>query len=178
VTRLGGARFFRLGYPNMEVKSALTNRILDMLVAAPVEKAKGQQALYHALEGNDLDGLESIFHTFFASIPHDWYRRNRLAEYEGYYASIVYCYFAALGLDVTPEDVTNHGRIDLTVKFADRVYLIEFKVTELTDAEPALAQIRARGYHEKFADSECYLIGIAFSREQRNITDFAWEQVA
>ena len=65
----------------------------------------------------------------------------------------------------------------MTVKFEESVYLIEFKVNELTDAESALVQIKARGYHEKFAGSECYLIGIAFSREERNITDFAWEKV-
>ena len=176
-TRMGSARFFQLGYPNLEVKSALTNSILNMLVQVPVEVAKGQQALFQALCANDIDGLKSVFHAFFASIPHDWYRKNRLADYEGYYASVVYCYFAALGLDVTPEEATNHGRIDLTVKFDDRVYLIEFKVNELTDAGSALAQIKARGYHERFAGSECYLIGIAFSREERNITDFAWEKV-
>jgi len=174
--QLGGARFFTLGYPNMEVKSALTNHILNMLVSSSVKKTKGQQSLYYALQRNDLDGLHPIFHAFFASIPHDWYRKNQLANYEGYYASIVYCYFAALGLDVTPEETTNHGRIDLTVKFEDRVYLIEFKVNEMTEAGSALAQIKERGYHEKFADSECYLIGIEFSREDRNITAFAWEQ--
>ena len=30
----------------------------------------------------------------------DWYRKNELANFEGYYASIFYSYFAALGLDI------------------------------------------------------------------------------
>ena len=49
-------------------------------------------------------------------LKHDWYRKNEIAGYEGYYASVFYCYFKALGLDVTAEDATNHGRIDLMVK--------------------------------------------------------------
>ena len=33
----------------------------------------------------------------------------RDSNYEGYYASVFYSYFAALGLDVTVEDSTSHG---------------------------------------------------------------------
>ncbi len=75
-------------------------------------------------------------HSLFASIPCDWYRKNHLAEYEGYYASIVYYDFAALGLDVRPEETTNKGRMDLVVYFEDRIYVIEFKVLELNRPGP------------------------------------------
>lgn len=71
-----------------------------------------------------------VFEALFASIPHDWYRKNQVAEYEGYYASIVYCYFVASGLDVIAEDSTSHGRIDLTVRLGDKIFVIEFKVVE------------------------------------------------
>ena len=54
--------------------------------------------------------------------------------------------------------------------------MIEFKVNELTDVDSVLVQIKACGCHEKFVDSGRYLIGINFSRENRNITDFAWEK--
>jgi ATP-dependent exoDNAse (exonuclease V) beta subunit len=113
---------------------------------------------------------------FFASIPHDWYRKNQLAGYEGYYASIVYCYFTALGLDVRPEENTSRGRIDLVIRFAGRIYVLEFKVNELADSGQALAQIIKRGYAEKFAGQEVYLIGAEFSCEKRNIERFEWER--
>ena len=51
--------------------------------------------------------------------------------YEGYYASVFYSYFAALGLDVTVEYSTSHGRLDMAVEFNDNVFLFEFKVVEL-----------------------------------------------
>ncbi|MBS3780783.1 MAG: PD-(D/E)XK nuclease domain-containing protein, partial [Desulfovermiculus sp.] len=121
------------------------------------------------------DKLEKIFHAFFASIPHDWYRKNHLAGYEGYYASVVYCYFAALGLDVHPEEPTNKGCIDLVIRFQSRVYVIEFKVVELTDSGKALEQIKAKGYAQKFAGQEVYLIGVEFSSADRNVVGFEWE---
>lgn len=32
----------------------------------------------------DLDQLETVLFSLFASIPHDWYRKNQLAGYDGY----------------------------------------------------------------------------------------------
>ena len=44
-------------------------------------------------------------------------------------ASGVCCaYLASLGLDITWGDVTNRGRIDLTVGIRDNMYILEFKV--------------------------------------------------
>jgi len=133
--------------------------------------------LYDALEADDPAALESLFHAFFAAIPHDWYRNNQLAGYEGYYASVVYCYFAALGIDLIAEDATSHGRIDLTVRHRGRVWLIEFKVNEMTQPGRALDQLKTRGYAAKYAGSPVTLIGIEFSRESRNLSRFEWERL-
>ena len=141
------------------------------------ELDKNKLDLYKALENNDLANLKQIFHTFFASIPHDWYRKNTMAGYEGYYCSVVYCYFAALGLTVRPEESTNHGRMDMVLHFQNKVYIIEFKVNELTKPAQALAQIKEKRYHERYAGKETWLIGIEFSKEDKNITRFEWEKV-
>ncbi|MDZ7758847.1 MAG: ATP-binding protein [Desulfovermiculus sp.] len=174
--QIGSFRRYTLTYPNMEVKSSLTNSILSTLAQDRLAKTRNQSKLIDALLANDLDALKDIFQAFFASIPHDWYRRNQLAGYEGYYASIVYCYFAALGLDVHPEEPTNKGRIDLVIRFEGRVYIIEFKVVELTDTGKALEQIKAKGYADKFTGQEVYLIGVEFSSEERNVVGFEWER--
>ena len=75
--------------------------------------------------------MEALFHAFYASIPHEWYTNNDIARYEGYYASVFYSYFAGLGLDITVEDSTNHGRLDMAVRFNANVYLFELKVVEM-----------------------------------------------
>ena len=62
------------------------------------------------------------------------YAAYRIAGYEGYYASVFYSYFAALGLDIRVEDSSNHGRLDMAVLFNGHVYLFEFKVVELASA--------------------------------------------
>ena len=175
IKQIGAFRRYHLTYPNLEVKASLNNYILGALVVDRLAKTRNQSDVLDALMDNDFLKLEKTFHAFFASIPHDWYRKNQISHYEGYYASIVYCYFASLGLDVTPEDPTNHGQIDLAIRFEDRVYLLEFKVVELTGNGSALQQIKEKKYHEKYAGSDVYRVGIEFSHEDRNIVNFEWE---
>ena len=190
-----GENIFTLSYPNMEVKKSLTSVILNFLSSSNASQhTKLRFHLYEILKANDLPKLRDVFHSFFASIPHDWYRKNTIAKYEGYYASLFYCYFTALGLDVRAEDVTNHGQVDMTVFFEDRVYVFEFKVIEMTDSGSALQQIKNKRYYEKYLTAvgthgraslrndasprgNIYLIGVEFSRDSRNITGFEWEKV-
>jgi hypothetical protein len=126
------------------------------------------------LKSGDLAGAQAAVHALFASIPHDWYRNNPLAQYEGHYASVFYSHLAAMGLALTVEDATNKGRVDLALRIADRVYLFEFKVVELVPEGRALAQLQARGYAEKYRAPgvTVTLIGVEFSREARNVVAF------
>lgn len=173
---LGGMRRYTLGYPNQEVRQSLADYILGYFTNTVSDRINNAFALYEALDTNDFERLHGIFHAFFASIPYDWYAKNQAAKYEAYYASIVYCYFAATGIDVQPQLHTNRGRLDLVVRFGKRVYLIEFKVVELCGAGRALEQIEATGYAEGFAGQEVYLVGVEFSSQDRNIVRFEWKR--
>ncbi|GAB6059057.1 ATP-binding protein [Desulfonatronum parangueonense] len=179
VQQVAGTRRFHLHYPNLEVKQSLTDALLPYLTGVLAASEAAKFAAYDVLAATDLDGLRKVFQSFFASIPSDWYRKNQIAGYEGYYASIFYCYFAALGLEVIPEDATSQGRIDMTVKLEDRVFIFEFKVLG-KDARPgsALEQIKSRGYADKYRASgkSIFLIGVEFEPIERNIAGFAWEQ--
>lgn len=174
--QVGGAIMYELSFPNLEVKMSLTDHILASLSGAPAAKDKMRHALYQALLQGEPDVLRPIFQSFFSSIPHDWYRKNELAGYEGYYASIFYCYFTALGLDVLAEDATNKGRLDMRVKLGKRIFIFEFKVVELVPEGNALAQLQHKRYHEKYVNDGCeiFLIGVEFSKADRNIVKYEW----
>ena len=122
--------------------------------------------------------MSALSEAFFASIPHDWHRKNDIARYEGYYASVFYSHFAALGLDVTVEDGSSRGRLDMAVCLDGHVYLFEFKVVELAPERAAMAQLKAKGYADKYRDlgQPIHLIGVEFSRETRNIAAFDVER--
>ena len=180
VINLGDTYFYRLRYPNREVEQSLNNRLLMRWMPEGTSSVKRRMSLYQRLQANDFAGLRELFTAFFASIPNDWYRSNRIAQYEGYYASVFYSHFAALGLEIRLEDVTNRGRIDMTVLFNRQVYLFEFKVVELVPQGRALQQIRERGYADKYRarGEPIHLIGVEFSREQRSVVGFEVESWA
>ena len=175
---LGGELLYQLGYPNREVRQSLNRSLLSYLVKDATRQTANSRRLYRLLEANDFAGLETLFHAFFASIPYDWYRNNDIAQYEGYYASVFYSYFAGLGLDIRVEDSSSHGRLDMAVLFNGCVYLFEFKVVELASTGAAMAQLQERQYADKYRGLEqpIYLIGVEFSKDERNLTAFDAEQ--
>ncbi|WP_299019598.1 AAA family ATPase, partial [uncultured Tepidimonas sp.] len=178
--RIGARIEYTLGYPNLEVESALNDALVKALVGAPSAAGRAVGRLYDVLHAGDLSGLRTHIDSLYAAIPHDWYRNNPIAQYEGYWASVFYSHIAALGLDLIAEDVTSQGRIDLTVKLPERIYLFEFKVVELEPEGKALAQLKARDYAAKYrmAGVPIHLVGIEFSRESRRVVGFDAEHLA
>ncbi len=172
--RRGGSPRFRLGYPNREVRQSLNASLLDHLTGDPSRREEHGNRLYDLLLANDVAGLETLFRSILAGIPYQWHTRNDIADYEGYYASVFYSCFQALGLDVRVEDSSSRGRLDLAVLFNGTVYLFEFKVVEAGPEGVALAQLRERGYAEKYRgrSEPIHLIGVEFSKETRNVVAF------
>ncbi len=168
---LGGERYYLLGYPNREVRQSLNRSLLNRLADNPSHGTAFGARLYKLLRVNDFAGLETLFKAFFAGIPYQWHTKNDLADYEGYYASVFYSCFAALGLDITVEDSSSHGRLDMAVVCNDEVYLFEFKVVESAPEGAGLAQLQARGYADKYRGSgrPVHLIAVEFSKATRNV---------
>jgi hypothetical protein len=177
IWRIPGRAEFTLKYPNLEVQASLNDSLLQRLSGDPSVPGVQVSQLYRLLQARDFSGLQALFTAFFASIPHDWYRNSPVAQFEGYYASIFYSHFAALGLDIRLEDVTNRGRIDMTVLFDGQVWLFEFKVVELVPEGRALQQIKDRAYADKYRarGEPIHLIGVEFSKAQRSVVGFEVE---
>ncbi|MDE0053442.1 MAG: ATP-binding protein [Gammaproteobacteria bacterium] len=174
----GGEMFYRLGYPNREVRQSLNRSLANRMTGDASTRAMHSARLYDLLLANDFDGLSELFRAFFASIPHQWYTNNDIAHYEGFYASVFYSYFAGLGLDVTVEDSSSHGRLDMAVRFNGNVYLFEFKVVELAPEGAAMAQLKRRRYADKFRvrGDPIHLVAVEFSSEARNLSAFEVER--
>ena len=172
--QLGGKELYRLGYPNREVRQSLNEHLLRHLVQDVDRQMANSIRLARLLEEHDCAGMKNLFQAFFASIPYQWYTNNDIANYEGFYASVFYSYFAALGYDITVEESTSHGGLDMAVRTGGHVYLFEFKVAEMAPPGSALKQLQERDYAAKYRHrgEPIHLIGIEFSRQTRNITSF------
>ena len=165
---------YELSYPNLEVKLSLNEYLAGIGAETPSSTNKHIFQLGQALQSNELHKLETIFKSLFASIPHDWYKKHDMHRYEGFYASIVYSYLVAVGYELIPEDTTNQGQIDLTMKLPDKIVIFEFKLARLGNASQAIEQIKQRQYPQQYEVEglPIHLVGISFNENDKNIADF------
>ena len=167
---------YKLVCPNHSVRSALQNNLFRHYTGDEITNYL--KSMRSALRSAELDVIESELTRLFASISADNYRKNDIARFEGYYASVIYCFFAGMGLTVIAEDGSSRGRVDLSVRLGSNTYVIEFKVVKRkSKANSALQQIIRQGYAAKYSGN-VYQIGIEFSETRRNIVNFAWQKQA
>ena len=173
-----GRTLYRLGYPNHEVRQSLNEHLLNALLPESSRRLAEGGPLRELLAANDFEGLEALFRAVFASIPHQWHVNNRIAEYEGYYASVFYSCFAAQGFDLVAEESSARGRADMALRYDGGVYLFEFKTVGKAPEGTALAQLRAKGYADRYRHlgEPIHLVGVEFSREERNVAAFEVER--
>ena len=165
---------YKLVCPNHSVRSALQNNLFEYYTGNTDPSYRN--AMHGAMRAAQLDVIESELQRLFASIVTDNYRKNNIAHFEGYYASVVYSFFVGMGLNVIAEDASSRGRVDLSIQLGANTYIIEFKVVKRkARSNSALRQIIQQGYATKYSGN-VYQIGIEFSETRRNIIGFAWQR--
>ena len=172
-----GQPHYRLGYPNLEVRRSLGEVLLEALLPEAARREAADLPLRERMAANDLARVGALFRGVFAAIPHQWYMNGPLAAYEGHYASVIHSCFLMRGFEPIGEDSGSRGRADMAVRFNGQAYLFEFKVVDKGPEGTALAQLREKGYADKYRELglPVHLIGVEFSREERNIVAFSVE---
>ena len=140
--------YYRLGIPNYEVRMSLNREFLFNYLKAvePREIIDYGRSIRKAMESKDVDMFINIIKSLFAGIP---YSNIKLSRYEDYYKSVIYAFFMGAGLEVQAEDITDKGRIDLTVKLPiiykreSPLFIIELKVVKEKEGK-ALKQIKEK----------------------------------
>jgi len=154
---------FKLDFPNFEVERSFTQFFVETLT----QSSNGQlnrlsSQLIHALNTNDLAQFCSILTALFAHVPYTLIKKQ-----EDYYHILFQFLLSLLSLESQSEILTNKGRIDLVLSTATHTYIFELKLN--TSPEIALAQIKQRGYYERFLHQgkEVVLVGLAFTPKDK-----------
>ncbi|EKD23440.1 MAG: hypothetical protein ACD_82C00038G0001, partial [uncultured bacterium] len=102
---------------------------------------------------------------------------------EKYYQTIFFVFLHLINLNPKVEIATNIGRIDLLVKTSKILYLFEFKLN--SSAKSALQQILDKKYYEVYQQKnknvnnlQIKLVGINFSSDEKNITEYLSQDLA
>lgn len=159
---------YTLGYPNREVEWSILNNVLSIYLPSANDKKGFIYDMEDALEAGCPEQFVKLMKAFLADIPNQLHQY--VAKYENYYHTIFYCLIRLIGLNVQAEYSTSEGFIDMLVKTADYIYIIELKINGTS--EEAMRQIEERHYADPFVSDPRRLIkiGLGFSAETHNIT--------
>ena len=163
----GGIRLYRLVPPNFEVATAFNESLsADFARLDGEEHASLLTQMVEALRADDVDDMLDALSCFFANIP-----ANITVKREKYYQTLFYAVFVLIGARTHAECWTNRGRVDAVVETPRGVYVFEFKLDGTAAA--ALAQIKAKGYAEKWlrCGKKVTLVGAAFDAGMHNLSD-------
>lgn len=171
--KYGGTSAYTLGFPNTEVRKGFADCLFRHVVGKQMS-VKQTSVFYLAynkfmLTANLADFIESL-KTFFASVPYHLDNHN-----EHHYHALLYTLLTSFGADIRCEEPSAMGRADLVLKMPKGIYIMELKYDGTADE--ALKQIVTKGYADKYAHDGRPItkVGISFSSEQRNITDWKAE---
>ena len=172
--------FFKLRIPNFEVRAALHSQFITAYTDLLNEKTGLQRQLDDCLRRGDVAALTGLVKRLFAAIPWRNFIHSQLPDYEGYYASVLYAFFASLDATIIPEDISNHGQADMTVILGNHIHVMEFKVIdgETLDNNPALTQLQQRRYADKYRGDPAkavHEVGWIFSRSLRGLVRADWD---
>ncbi len=167
----GIATYYRLGYPNREVRDSFTT----FLLAAFMQKDEffvqpASINLRKALRDQDIERFLKIIRTYLAEIPYQLHIPK-----EAYYHSLIFMLLRLMGLKMDLEKATDKGRIDGVLELPNQIYIIEFKFATnkrikrvKTLSRQALKQIEDKKYYEAYLSGhkKIILLGVGFLNKQ------------
>ena len=159
---------YKLDIPNKEVRIGLMRSLLPYYVTPDTLTATTTIVnLARTLVKGDMEGMLQLLQTFLSTVPYCDH-----TDYEGHYQQMLYIIFSLLGMYVDVEVRTPRGRVDMVMRTATTLYIVELKLNQSTEA--AMQQIDLKNYPERFA--LCGLpvvkVGINFDMERHTLKDW------
>ena len=161
-------QIYTLDIPNAEVRIGLMRSLIPYYVTRDTQTTNTTVVnLARALVRGDMDGMLRLLQTFLSTVPY-----CDRTDYEGHYQQMLYIIFSLLGAYVDVEVRTPMGRVDMVMRTATTLYIVELKLNQ--SAEAAMQQIDLKNYPERFA--LCGLpvtkVGINFDMERHTLKDW------
>ena len=171
---------YLLGFPNAEVRVGFMQNLLPVIVEdANVMLANNTIAdIYKSLKKNDINGMMQYLKSYIASIPyleHGRHELGNLTTFEAFYETIMYVIFSMMSNYVYTQVKSANGRSDVVMFVGDTAYVFELKINGT--AREALDQINSNGYMVPYeaGNRKVVKVGVAFSKEEKNITEWIVE---
>ncbi len=160
---------YTLDIPNREIRVGLMQSLLPNYLNENTEIGLTTMAeMSAAIRRDNMNEALRMLQEFLLTVP---YCDN--TDYEGHYQQMLYIIFSLLGHYVDVEVRTPRGRVDMVLRTATTLYIIELKLNRSSTA--AMHQIDLKDYPSRFALCGLPIVKVAinFDSEKRTIGDFS-----
>jgi hypothetical protein len=159
---------YTLGFPNGEVREGFASSLYKYYMEDYVGSQSALNNAYQDLrfKRSTIDGFIDAVRRWYAGIPYSITDKN---QNEQLYQTLIYAALMACAADVSAEEQTSDGRMDMVLKMSDAIYIFELKYGKT--AEEAFSQIVRKGYAVRFAADPrpVWAVGLNISQDRRTI---------
>ena len=167
---------YTLGFPNGEVREGFADSLYQYYMTDYVGSQDTLGNAFQDLRRKDITFEEFVetIRRWYAGIPYSITDKN---QNEQLYQSLIYAALMGFGADVSAEEQTSDGRMDIALKVPDAIYILELKFGKT--AEEATDQIIAKNYAVCFATDTrpVWAVGMNISEDRRTIDQYKIVQV-
>ena len=161
--------YFKVGIPNLEVKKAYSNLLLNQLTRTQDTKLRFIEPFKEVLASGNLGKIKELFNTFINEFSYETVKNFN----EACFRDVLKLAMLTFNVTASTEVMGSCGRADITAEAGDYLYVFELKVTDnskdidtkLTDAK---AQIIKNKYARRLTDKTVVPVALVLENNSKS----------
>ncbi len=160
---------FKVGIPNLEVKKAYSNIVLNELTKTKEAKLKYVEPFKEVLASGNLDKIKELFNTFINEFSYETVKNFN----EACFRDVLKLAMLTFNVTASTEVMGACGRADITAEAGDYLYVFELKVTDnskdiATKLNDAKAQIIKNKYARRLTDKTVVPVALVLENNSKS----------
>ena len=160
---------FKVGIPNLEVKKAYSNIVLNELTKTKEAKLKYVEPFKDVLASGNLDKIKELFNTFINEFSYETVKNFN----EACFRDVLKLAMLTFNVTASTEVMGACGRADITAEAGDYLYVFELKVTDNskdidTKLSEAKEQIIKNKYSRRLTDKTVIPVALVLENNSKS----------
>ena len=160
---------FKVGIPNLEVKKAYSNIVLNELTKTKEAKLKYVEPFKEVLASGNLDKIKELFNTFINEFSYETVKNFN----EACFRDVLKLAMLTFNVTASTEVMGACGRADITAEAGDYLYVFELKVTDnskdiATKLSEAKDQIIKNKYARRLTDKTVIPVALVLENNSKS----------
>ena len=160
--------YFKVGIPNLEVKKAYSNLLLNQLTRTQDTKLRFIEPFKEVLASGNLGKIKELFNTFINEFSYETVKNFN----EACFRDVLKLAMLTFNVSASTEVMGSCGRADITAEAGDYLYVFELKVTDnskdiATKLTEAKEQIIKNKYTRRLTDKTVVPVALVLENNSK-----------